>query len=182
MLSFPRAGAIRRSCLHTIQPLAGKVRWIRRYLEILEPTCSERQKWYFPKKSYGQPKTSPQVARGPRRTTDGSSFVRPLAPTNSVSELKASFAFLTMRTRTSAKRDAQAVEVQVRLDDERPQKRAHRRGPAQPMRGGWDELPHNLGSVKLAPKETDAPFTKVSPMVWLPCDSGTNVGLRASDD
>ena len=37
------------------------------------------------------------------------------------------------------------------------------------MRGGWDNLPHNLGSVKSATKETDTPFTKVSAIVWLPC-------------
>lgn len=77
-----------------------------------------------------------------------------------------------MRTRASAKRDAQGnaaearvVAVQAPVDDEQPQKRARRSGPAQPMRGGWDELPHNLGTIKLAPKETTAPDAKVSPMV-----------------
>lgn len=77
-----------------------------------------------------------------------------------------------MRTRASAKRDAQGnaaeaqvVAVQAPVDDEQPQKRARRRGPAQPMRGGWDELPHNLGTIKLGPKETTAPDAKVSPMV-----------------
>ncbi|SPO00056.1 uncharacterized protein DNG_02908 [Cephalotrichum gorgonifer] len=62
-----------------------------------------------------------------------------------------------MRTRASTKRSAEGPtrENQPEVDQviiERPQKRARRKGPSQPVRGGWDELPHNLGNSGLAPK------------------------------
>ena len=73
-----------------------------------------------------------------------------------------------MRTRASAKRESKEEPLEVSpavvqpqvADEQPPQKRARRKGPAQPVRGGWDELPHNLGKVELAPKEAVTPFAK----------------------
>lgn len=77
-----------------------------------------------------------------------------------------------MRTRESAKRDAlrnvdeaQSVLAQAPAADERTRKRVRRKDPTQPMRGGWGELPHNLGTIKLTWKATDAPAAKVSSVV-----------------
>lgn len=72
-----------------------------------------------------------------------------------------------MRTRASAKRDAlrnvdeaQSVLAQAPAADEQT-----RKDPTQPMRGGWGELPHNLGTIKLTWKATDALAAKVSSVV-----------------
>lgn len=72
-----------------------------------------------------------------------------------------------MRTRASSKRAGQGEPDEVQtvvglVINERPQKRIRRTGLSQPMRGDWDELPHNLGTLGLTPKKTDTPITKVS--------------------
>lgn len=73
-----------------------------------------------------------------------------------------------MKTRASIKREAQEnpdetqpVGAQSQTAKEPPQKRTRRKGLSQPVRGGWDELPHNLGRVELTPKEKAVPSGKV---------------------
>lgn len=77
-----------------------------------------------------------------------------------------------MKTRASIKREAQEnpdethlVGAQSQTTNEPPQKRTRRKGPSQPVRGGWDELPHNLGRVDLNPKEKAVQSGKVRHIV-----------------